>query len=368
MRRDTTVPTVRRRVLAGKRLHASRPTAERSEVTAEQAHAPPGWLLLLHQIPPVPGYLRVKVGRRLQRIGAVPLKNSVYVLPRRPQTLEDFEWVAREIVSAGGEAAICAVEFLHGVSSDDIRRRFDAARDSDYRRIVAAAKPILRRVSRAVAARPVAPERRAAVEAVLGKLERQFEQVAAVDHFSAPLKGEAARMLAELGEQLRRASTPATKERRPATVVAVGAMSGREWVIRRDVHVDRLASAWLIRRFIDPQARFRFVDPDDYQHAPHELRFDMFDAEFTHVNDNCTFETLLEAFALTDPALHALAQVVHDVDCKDAKFRRAESPGLERMIAGLAAAVSDDADRVHRADVIFSGLHAAFALSPHPPT
>src|SRR6476646_2703980 len=85
---------------------------------------PASWLLLVHQIPPKPDYFRVKVRRRLQRIGAVPLKNSVYVLPSRPETLEDFRWLLREIVSDGGEATLCTAEFVEGLTQAELQAMF----------------------------------------------------------------------------------------------------------------------------------------------------------------------------------------------------------------------------------------------------
>jgi hypothetical protein len=132
------------------------------------------------------------------------------------------------------------------------------------------------------------------------------------------------------------------------------------WVTRRGVHVDRMASAWLIRRFIDPGARFRFVDPRTYQHQADELRFDMFEAEFTHEGDLCTFEVLLARFKLDSPALRALGEMVHDVDLKDSKFGRSETPGFERAIAGIALGHAQDEERLVRASALLDDLHTAF--------
>jgi len=122
--------------------------------------------------------------------------------------------------------------------------------------------------------------------------------------------------------------------------------------------VDRIASAWLIRRFIDPAARFRFVDPQSYQHSPQEIRFDMFEGEFTHDGDLCTFEVLLRRLALEDPALTPIAEMVHDIDLKDHKFERPETAGIDGLIQGIAARHTDDAQRIEEGSTVFDALYA----------
>jgi hypothetical protein len=233
------------------------------------------WLLLIHQLPPEPAYTRVKVRRRLQRLGALPLKNSVYVLPDTEANLEDLQWVAKEIIGDGGKATICSAAMLSGVTDVQLQSMF--------------------RGGTATTAEPSAPIR-------------------------VPPKGAV-------------------------------------WVTRQDVFVDRMASAWLIRRFIDPKARFRFVAARDRAKKPGELRFDMYHGEFTHVGDRCTFETLLAHFRLAEPALQAIAQIVHDIDVKDDKFHRAEASGVAAVLRGIVLRVKRDADRLERAGLVFDGLY-----------
>ncbi len=140
----------------------------------------------------------------------------------------------------------------------------------------------------------------------------------------------------------------------------MGRVRGRTWVTRRDIRIDRIASAWLIRRFIDPRARFKYVAATAYRGRPRDLRFDMFEAEFTHLGDRCTFEVLVERFDLRDPALRALSQIVHDIDLKDAKFGRVEAEGIARLIDGMARTIPKDAERAARGAALFDDLYESF--------
>jgi len=145
--------------------------------------------------------------------------------------------------------------------------------------------------------------------------------------------------------------------RRTRTGRRRGRMRGRTWVTRRGVFVDRIASAWLIKRFIDPAARFKFVAHEGYSPRKGELRFDMFEAEYTHEGDRCTFETLVRRFRLRDAALRAISEIVHDIDCKDAKFGRAEATGVERLLAGVARKHATDATRLRLGAAVFDNLY-----------
>ena len=138
------------------------------------------------------------------------------------------------------------------------------------------------------------------------------------------------------------------------------ALRGRTWVTRQGVHVDRIGSAWLIRRFIDPDARFKFASGKGYRPDEGELRFDMFQAEFTHEGDNCTFEVLLDRVALNDPALRAIAEIIHDIDLRDSKFGREEAVGIRTLIDGIALATSDDSERIARGTEVFNNLYEVF--------
>jgi hypothetical protein len=304
----------------------------------------PMWLLLIHQIPPDPSYLRVKVRRRLRRIGATALKSTVYVLPANDPAREHFEWLAREVCAGGGDAILCEARFIGGTSDEEVRDLFRGEREAEYAEIVRAMQEItLGNPDEGQVAR-------------IARARRRMAAVTELDFFDAP--GRAAAERAIMDAQARLAGTAEPTPDAPAHTLE--AIRGKTWVTRRGVHVDRMASAWLIRHFIDPDARFCFVDPDGYRPAPHEVRFDMYEAEFTHEGDHCTFEVLSAVAAPEDAALRAVAEIVHDIDLKDGKFGRPEAAGVERMITGIQEGTPSDDERLARGAVLFEGLYRAF--------
>jgi len=317
------------------------------------------WLLLVHQLPPKPAYLRVKIWRRLQGLGAISVKNSVYALPASEQALEDFQWLLREIEQGGGEGMVCEAKLIDGLSDQEVRTLFDAARDADYDEIAAALRALAgtgKRKSKATAAET------AELKAQLTKQRRRFAEVSAIDFFSATGRMTVEGMLSEL--EARFADAPVAETAEQSNARQAKDLLGKTWVTRRGVHVDRIACAWLIRRFIDPEARFKFVAVKDYAAQPGELRFDMFKAEFTHEGDSCSFEVLLRRIGLDDPALRAIAEVVHDIDLKDGKFAREQTAGIAHVIAGICMTQKDDQLRIERGSAILDDTYELFRKRP----
>ncbi len=327
--------------------------------TVKPANAPVNWLLLMHQLPPKPAYLRVKIWRRLQAVGAIALKSSVYALPHGEEALEDFQWIAEEIRNGGGEASLCEASFVEGLSDEEIKALFVAARDSEYARLADEARAVLAAHPRAAAQ---TSERRAELASQVGRLKRQFAQLSAIDFFNAPKREIAAALITDIEARLR---VVGESEREAAGGKLVSArLTRRTWVTRKDVRIDRIASAWLIKRFIDQDARFKFVSSRGYKPAREELRFDMFDAEFTHEGDRCTFEVLIERGGLKgDRALRHIAEIVHDIDLKDRKFEREEAPGIAQLVTGLATASVSDEQRLARGASLFDDLYESFRKS-----
>lgn len=310
------------------------------------------WLLLVHQLPAEPAYLRVKIWRRLQGIGAVSVKNAVYALPANEETQEDLEWCLREIAEAGGEAMMCEARLIGGLSDQHLRALFDRARDENYEQITKDAGAILQSLD------DEGQEKSAEKRRQIIRLRKRLADINAIDFFEASGREAAEGLVSALEERLKD-EVPAVRAEVEPTPAAIG--RGRTWVTRRGVHVDRIASAWLIRRFIDPEMRLKFVPPEGYVPDRHELRFDMFEAEFTHVGDSCTFEVLLARAALDDPALRRIAEIVHDIDIKDAKFAREETSGIKALISGICRTTADDDERVSRGATLFDDLYECFS-------
>src|SRR5512138_1148794 len=310
------------------------------------------WLLLIHQIPPKPAYLRVKIGRHLQRIGAVAIKNSVYALPRNDETQEDFQWVLREVVKGGGDASIVEARFVEGLSDEQVVALFQSGREGDYRELAEEA----RQVAASLPKRGPPPEnRRNEVANQIARLRQRLSELVEIDFFGAPGREIADGVVSGMEARMK----PSVESREPAkATVRRDEYRGRTWVTRTGIKIDRMASAWLIRKFIDPNARFKFVPAKGYQPQKGEVRFDMFEAEFTHDGDLCTFEVLVERFGLGEPALRAIAEIVHDVDVKDAKYGREEAPGVGQIVAGIAAAHAADEARLERGSALFEDLYA----------
>jgi len=303
------------------------------------------WYVLVHQLPPRPLYLRAKIRQRLARVGAIALKSSVYVLPRREDCLEDLEWIAEEARSGNGEAWIGEARFVDRKVDEELVRRSRAGRNADYREL-----------SGELRGAPAGVDGAARV----ARARKRLDEIAGIDFFAAPGRISTEAAIERLQKRLeRRDRTMKTKARTKDLV-------GRTWVTRRGIKVDRISSAWFVRRFVDPKARFRFIDPKSETARPNEIGFDMTGGEFTHEGDRCTLETLVHRTAVADAGLRPIVQIVHDIDLKDEKFGRPETIGISQVLAGLFAATSDDQRRLERGFALFDDLYASFRMESRP--
>jgi len=293
----------------------------------------------------------------MQSIGAVSIKNAVYALPNNEQTQEDFAWVHKEIIEGGGEAVICDARLVDGLSDIEIKALFNSAREADYRELIQDARTLLEQTQGLQAA-----DRQTELKAQFTRLKTRLARIVEIDFFGADGREAADGMLggiqAKLMESVMKTETTPVE---PAVNSRTLDLVGRVWVTRQGIKVDRIASAWLIRRFIDKDAAFKFVPGKNYVPSPNELRFDMFDAEYTHEGDRCTFEVLLTRAGLEDSALQAIAEIVHDIDLKDGKFGREEAGGVKMLIAGLANSHEADEDRLTAGCTLFDNLYASFS-------
>lgn len=312
------------------------------------------WLLLIHQLPSKPAYFRVKIWRRLQGIGAVAVKSTVYALPANAETQEDFEWLLKEIVEGGGEAIVCEARLIDGLSDAQARALFDAAREEDYETIVREARALSERLDAAATS-----EERTEARSQASRLRKRLADVAAIDFFEASGRLSAESLVTEIERELAE-DTDMTKQSQETSTRTVADFKGKVWVTRKGVYVDRIACSWLIRRFIDPQAVIRFVPGKGYKPKAGELRFDMFEGEITHEGDRCSFEVLLTRVGIKDSALQAISEIVHDIDLKDSKFGREETTGIASLIAGVCAANPQDEQRIAHGAAVFDNLYQYF--------
>jgi hypothetical protein len=312
--------------------------------------ADPRWLLLGHQLPTPSSNARVKTWRRLHQIGAVPARNSVYVLPNTEQCREDFEWMRSEIVALGGAATVFAAEAISEGGTEDIIAMFRRAREQEYRELKTEVDRLLRSSK---AKRQLGSSRERSAARSLRTLRDRFSAIERIDFFEGPARGEAAASL----EMLERA----VHGRRQTSAAVAAPLSpvgfhARRWVTRPRPGVDRMASAWLIRRFIDPNATFGFVDRPSGADVP----FDMYTGEFSHRGELCTFEVLAERFLLKSAAILTVSQIVHDLDMKDTKYGLPEAAAVGRMVEGLRALHADDATLLEQGIGMFDALAHSF--------
>lgn len=298
-------------------------------------------------------------------MGAVPIKNSIYVLPNNPEAREDFEWLRQEIVQMKGEASVFLADALGPGEDREIVQSFQKARGRDFAAFLEEMSRLEDRLRGLLKGGHVKAEPVKRVEKEWKRIQEDWTRLVKIDFFNAPhrVKAEAAtetvKGLLERAKSLSMASDP-----QEAPPIEAASLKGRLWVTRRSPHVDRLGSAWLIRRFIDPKARFKFVtEPYKPKHS-REARFDMYQGEFTHFGDWCTFETLAHRLGLKDPALLSVAEIIHDLDLKDGKFLRPETPGVGRLMAGLCALHADDDKRLEAGIALFDALHEALKAIP----
>ena len=303
-------------------------------------------LLLLVGVPPTPSSLRVRVWRRLRSLGAVPLKRSAYLLPDTPERYEDFQWLAQEIQREGGEATLVRIQQIENVTPDDVRRLFHEPRDRDYRQLAAHYRKVLQNLERKSSAG------RARAQEELARLAKDHNRVRDIDFFGAPGGAEVRRLEEVIAMRTRR---PESTHREEPPALDLTKLRGRRWVTRPRPHIDRIASAWLIKRFIDTDAEFAFAPPNEF--PKDAIPFDAPGVELSHQGEDCTFETLVKRARLHDRRLVRLAEVVHEADLRDGKYPHEEARGIDVAIRALLAASPDDHQVLAQGMTLCEGLY-----------
>lgn len=291
---------------------------------------------------------RVTLWRRLRRLGAISPVSGVQILPAREECVEAFQWLAHEIRQEQGEAVVMRVEAFEGLSDQQLIARFQADRKAEYDELDAQASALEQQITPSM--EPAVRDR--TLEG-LEKLRRRYAEIARIDYFDCPEGDQVAARLAALA----RALAPTAESVAQVAPAQLAAYRDAHWVTRPHPHVDRLACAWLIRRFVNPDAVIRYArDP-----GPNEVAFDMEDAQFGHIGNLCTFETMMQAFNLDDPALDSIAEIVHEIDLRDGRFMRPETMGIDAVLQGWLHADLADSEREAHGIALFEGLYLALA-------
>jgi hypothetical protein len=299
--------------------------------------------------------LRVRVWRRLQSVGSVPVRGSAYVLPNRDAQREDLEWIKTEIESRGGQATLLAARTLEPAADEALIAAFREAREGE---LTALAKRVPKLLV-ALASRPGRGPSSARPEREVRDIEREWRELEARTFFATPKLEEVRDMLDEIGR--RRIARAEQRSSPPEPLLDKAEFTGRTWVTRPRPGIDRMSSAWLIRRFIDPKARFRFRDGPA---RSKEVPFDTFGAEFGHRENTCTFEVLAARFAIRAREVAWLGRIVHDLDFKDDRFGLPEAAGVGRMVEGLRRRYADDHELLEQGMTMIDALARSFEAPP----
>jgi hypothetical protein len=304
----------------------------KAETSPEQAVP---WLLLMFTLPARQASQRVEVWRKLKKYGTVSLRTSGYLLPNTAENQERFEWLAAAIRKYKGKASVAHVNALDDLPSEQLQAMFIAERSKDY-------EALIRDLKIAGKGKRVPGE--------IARYRRRLQEIAAIDFFNSPLRSRAEALLESADSIGESKAIPASARKTRKEYL------DRVWVTRPRPGIDRVSSAWLIRRFIDANARFVFAG--DAREHPDAVPYDMFQAGgFGHRGDDCTFETLRKEFAIRDPKVEAIAEIIHDADLSDEKFGRSEALGLDRVLIGWAQQGISDDELLRRGMEMIEGLY-----------
>jgi hypothetical protein len=304
-------------------------------MTVRNEEAGVRWLMLAFTLPTKRASQRVEVWRKLQRYGAVPLGNSGYLLPNDPSNRERFEWLAQMIRKHAGEASVVSVQSIDNLTTAQLAARFVEARGREYQELIRDIEKIF----------TAAPQKRTAGR--MSRLRDRFREIVEIDFFGNPLKKRVEELLA------RADASPAVAEKSPKANPKD--YQGRLWVTRPRPGIDRSASAWLIRKFIDKNPRFSFAE--EGQVPSGAIPFDMFQGGFGHRGEDCTFETLRKDFRIRDRKVAAIGEMVHDADLGDGKFGRKEAFGVDEVLKGWAHKGLSDKELLDRGIEMIEGLY-----------
>ncbi len=320
----------------------------------------PKWILFTHQIAQDTPNLRVKVWRDLKKYGAVLFKNAVYILPYSKEHEEIMQWLCKYIKDSGSDSSLFLTESLDKTQDDEIIKTFHDICDREYSTLSTVCEDYLRKIEQTEETEGLTDTLKIEFDKKLREIKKDAENILRIDFFSAPQRKMVFQKIAFIQKKLDVLSEKAGKKSTAIQrIYKKKDYAVKTWATRSDIYIDRIASAWLIKRFIDTKARFVFLSKDEK--TKHAIPFDMYGAEFTHVEDNCTFETLMKIFDIRNGALQSMSEIVHDIDLKDNKYGRKEAEGIEQVVKGLKHTFRDDTKLLEKGMDIFDALYQYYA-------
>lgn len=318
------------------------------------------WLLIFYSVPSHPVNARMKVWRKLAKAGAVQLKGAVYLLPASEEHEEFLQWLISEVKSLGGDGAYVRTAEIKTMAEADLRNLFLHQTGQELHKLEKELDVIERKVQSM--RKGTRTKDAAGLSLLAGKITKEVSDIARRDFFSSPALGEVKKRIHAIESVLKSAGKSPGEATALITLRRAEQYQGRIWVTRKNPFVDRMASAWLIKRFIDPKAQFRFIDEKEVAALGSGIvAFDVHGGEFTHHGELCTFEVLIKAFGIKDKAIGKLAEIIHDLDLKDDKYGKPETAGVEDILAGVRKTAKNDADGLERGMAVFEMLYQSKA-------
>jgi hypothetical protein len=317
-----------------------------------------GWLIFFYSVPSKPVNAMMKIWRRLAKAGAILIKGAVYVLPYNEENLELCQWLVSEVTSMKGEGAFVSVDKIETMNEKEIIELFNYQRRRDYSLIEKNMEELERKTSSVRKGTGIQDHKKLFDQ--LNKSLREYEEIRRIDFFASKAGTELRKKIGTLQTEMQGLFKPGERQTHEIISRNIEDYQGRIWVTRKRPFVDRMASAWLIKNFIDKKAVFRFADEYDIGKLDRDsVPFDVSGGTFTHIGDMCTFEVLIKSFGLKDKPLKKIAEMVHELDMKDEKYKNPEVKGIEDILTGIRKTVKDDVEILEKGITVFEMLYAS---------
>jgi hypothetical protein len=317
-----------------------------------------GWLLFFYSVPSKPVNARMRIWRRLAKSGAVQLKSAVYILPHNEENYELCQWLVSEVISMKGEGSFVVVKKVETIRDDDITAIFNDQREKDYSVIEKSLEELERRTSSIRKGAGMQSSKK--LQEQLGKHLIEFEQIRKIDFFESKKGISLKKRFDTLERDMRGLSKAAISQTTEISLRNIEDYQGKIWATRKKPFIDRMASAWLIKRFIDKKAAFTFIDERDVETLGKDtVAFDMRGGKFTHTGDMCTFETIVKSFGIKERTVKKIAEIVHELDMKDGKYNAPEAKGIEDILSGIRKTAKNDVETIEKGMTVFEMLYAS---------